>query len=130
MSEPADADVLVLVSRLLDQVSDLSKNLSGLAKLVQSKASRKLVIALMLSVVFDVILSVVIGLSLVGQAHQSNAFHNAEVAQCRINNTEKANDIKLWIGVLQNKQIYADYLRLSALVYIRDVPQDCVAVYK
>jgi hypothetical protein len=130
LSEPADVDILALVGRLLEQVSDLSSNLSGLAKLVQSKASRKIVIMLMLSVVLDVILSVVIGLSLIGQAHQSNAFHAAEVAQCRINNTEKANDIKLWTGVLQQKQLYADYLKLSALVYIRDVPQNCIAVYK
>ena len=128
-TEPTNAELLESVNGLLEFASGLSMQIASLAGSVRSKASRKIVFWLAFSIGLVVILSVVMGLSLISQAHQSAAFHAAEVNQCLQGNVERANDIKLWTGVLDTKSLYSDYLRLSNLVYVRDIPKNCIKIY-
>ena len=128
-TEPTNAELLESVNGLLEFASGLSMQIASLAGSVRSKASRKIVFWLTFSIGLVVILSVIMGLSLISQARQSAAFHAAEVAQCRLGNVERADDIKLWTGVLDTKSLYSDYLRLSNLVYVRDIPKNCIKIY-
>ena len=125
---------------MTDQFSRLSRETKA-----SQKKDRHMVIALVISVALDIMLSVMMIFLFTGQVHQNTTFRVAQQRQnttlntklvkaCQDINTNKANDIALWNYTLRNVHPKTAAQELSLqheqqLVNVRDQQVDCVARY-
>src|SRR6266478_3632424 len=85
MPEPAASD---------DKLFDTAMVLIG--RLQKGKASRKTVIALIVSIVLDVALTAVLGIVAVNQEHTTTSIHRSQLAACATGNAIRNENRQLW----------------------------------
>src|ERR1022692_1869467 len=112
MSEPIDpTDPVVVANELIGTLGEMTEQFKLLAQrqvdtAAYSHHTRRLGLGLAGSVFLDIILSIVVVFSLIGQVHQNTTFRNAQVTQnkvavttaynqCVANNVTRAQDISI-----------------------------------
>ncbi len=109
------------------------------------KKDRRTVIALVVSVALDILLSIALIFTFVGQVHLNTAFRLGQQKQnasqsaaliksCQASNVNKANDLKLWHYITEGNHPKTASQELALqyeqrLITIRDQPIDCVTRY-
>jgi hypothetical protein len=123
----AASKALVVAAALADTLSQLSDRLS---KLQKSKASKRLVIGMIASVVLDICLSVAVIFLGLGVVNTQDIAHRSAMTSCQQSNVSRLEDIAIWNRLLtvpgtptaaQAKEI----AELEHLVKIKDAPRIC-----
>lgn len=123
----AAAKALIVAAALADTLAQLSDRLAGLQK---SKASKRLVMGMIASVVLDICLSVAVIFLGVGVISSQNTAHQNTVTACQAANVSRQEDIAIWNRLLtvpgtpsaaQAKEIK----ELEHLVAVKDTPRTC-----
>lgn len=141
MTQPApDADPLQTARDLQGALEATAKELSKLRATV--RLGKKIVIGLAVSLVLDLILTPVIGVTALSAQDTSarlNAtvtqLHATQVAACQAGNVTRAAEVQLWEHILalappktpQQRKVGASFIAYVKRVF---APRNCQAIYK
>jgi hypothetical protein len=132
-------NALAIAAQILETVGEIKKSLQGLQR---SKASKRMVWWLILSVAMDVILSLTTILLAVGQINGNSARQSVQYSQCIENNASRSQDLFLWDTLLTyidppgtkttpaNKKTIDEVNNLRRIAAGKDASRDCAKLYK
>lgn len=138
---PPPADPLARMEELGRALNEVAANLATEREAWQKVAAegrktRHLTIGLAVSIVFDVVLTVVIAILTVNALDQGSTLHASQLASCSISNTTRVEQQQLWVYLFQlsgppkTAQAKAQEQKFLAYVDKTFAPVNCAQVYR
>lgn len=133
------ATARTLAAALSDTLDTMSQKLAEMRR--YGHRSRKFIIALAISLVLDITLSVLTILLAVGVNNAQNSVQHVNVTQCLASNDARAQDAILWNTLLndldkpgtkvtpKNAAAIHEINILRKIVVIKDAQRDCLRIY-
>jgi len=139
LAEEAAARATALAEALSGTLNQVSASLKDLQ---ETKANKRTIVLLVISIILDITLSVVAIFLVIGQLNQANQVKQTNVSQCLENNTGRAQDLTLWNTLLYDldppgtklspklaAELSVAIKTLHTLANAKDAPRDCVKIY-
>lgn len=126
------------LGQLLDEVSRRLKTVSD-AQIVDrasSRRTRRLALGLAMSIVLDVLLTVVVALLTITSLNQNATLHASQLVSCANSNDTRAEQRRLWAYILRisappkTAAAKAQEQQFVAFVNATFAPVNCAAIYR